>query len=166
MLKRSGASRDGKAGRALIAVFAAALLFADSAYAQEQSAPEAAAVRTVLESFAAHVQNRQLSAVDTLFARSRGTHIIEDSGVSHGWPEYRDKHLAPRMPEGARVIYSFPVIESQVRQNVAWTAVRYEMIVQGTTGPLVQAGRGTFVLEKQGSQWLIVHMHLSGARGP
>ena len=133
-------------------------------HAQNTTNPEAAAVRGVVQAVAEFVQARNLAAIDTLFGSGRGVHIIEGSGVNHGWAEYRDSHLKPELEGFQNFQYRYASVEAQVRDNVAWAAFRYELIADMQSGHLETEGRGTAVLEKQNGRWVIVHLHTSGRR--
>lgn len=122
------------------------------------------AVRGVIESFARFSQEKNLAAIDSLWALDEWVHIIEGSGVNHGWIDYRDNHLAPELEEFENFVYRYFAIEPQVRGNVAWSPFRYELAFDGENGTVEIEGRGTAVLEKRDGSWLIVHLHTSGRR--
>lgn len=137
------------------------LLGAPAVYAQDE---EEAAVRAVVEAFAAFAQDGNLAGIDTLFAPGRGVHIIEGAGVNHGWVDYRDNHLGPELESFDNLAYRYYAVEPQVRDDVAWAGFRYDLTVDTSRGHIEQEGRGTAVLERRDGRWLIVHLHTSGRR--
>lgn len=121
-----------------------------------------AAVTKVLEAIAQYSQEGNLEAMDTLYSPNRGVHIIEGAGVNHGWEDYRDNHLAPELARFENFQYRYFAIEPTVRGNVAWSAFRYELSMDTSSGHTEIEGRGSAVLEKTDGRWQIVHMHTSG----
>ena len=130
----------------------------------QAQADEEAAVRAVVEAVAALSQAKDLAGLDTLYAPDEWVHIIEGTGVNHGWADYRDNHLAPELEDFENFKYRYYAIEPQVRGSVAWTPFRYELAVDTPRGHVEVEGRGTAVLEKRDGRWLIVHLHTSGRR--
>lgn len=122
------------------------------------------AVRRTLEAFVAFAQAKDLASIDTLWASGRGVHIIEGSGVNHGWPDHRDNHLGRELETFDDLQYRFFSIEPQVRGDVAWAAFQYELATDTPRGHMELEGRGTAILEKQEGRWVIVHLHTSGRR--
>ncbi len=141
-----------------------ALLILASAPGLGAQTEETASVRRVVESVAIYAQSSNLAAMDTLFAPGRGVHIIEGSGVNHGWEEYRDHHLGPELATFRNFSYRYFAIEPQVRGTVAWTAFRYELGADTPNGRIEMEGRGSAVLERREERWVIVHLHTSGRR--
>ncbi len=84
--------------------------------------------------------------------------------MNHGWVEYRDKHLGPELEHAENFQIRYYGIEPEVRDNVAWASVRYELSVDLSGRHVDTEGRGTAVLEKYDGRWLIVHLHTSGRR--
>jgi len=129
-------------------------------------AAEAEAVAAVVTTFGAYTQDKNLAAMDTLFAPDGWVHIIEGAGVNHGWVDYRDHHIGPELAEFENFRYRFFAVEPQVRGAVAWTPFRYELGADTPRGHVEMEGRGTAVLEKRDGRWVIVHLHTSGRRKP
>lgn len=127
---------------------------------------ETDAVRNVVTAFGTFTQEKNLAAMDTLFAHDGWVHIIEGAGVNHGWADYRDHHIGPELAEFQNFRYRFFAVEPQVRGSVAWTPFRYELGADTPRGHVDLEGRGTAVLEKRNGRWLIVHLHTSGRRRP
>ncbi|PHR90531.1 MAG: hypothetical protein COA78_35065 [Blastopirellula sp.] len=135
------------------------LVFGSNAFGQDKDVDT---IRSLLEQVAALMQAKDLAPLDEIYASGRGVHIIEGAGVNHGWEDYRDHHLVPELQAFENFQYRIFAIEPQVRDNIAFTAFRYELSADTSSGHLEIEGRGTVVLEKFGSQWKIVHSHTSG----
>ena len=146
------------------ALVAVALVMATAAAAHAAQDADTAAVRRVVEGFAVYAEAGNLTALDTLFGAGRGVHIIEGSGVNHGWVDYRDNHLKPELGSFRNFRYTYSSVEPVVRGNVAWAAFRYALSADTPGGHVESEGRGTMILEKQEGRWVIVHMHTSGRR--
>lgn len=121
-------------------------------------------VRSVLMSLADHYESGDLDAADKLFAEGKGVHIIEGTGVNHGWADYRDHHLAPELKSFRNFKYSYSAVEPVVVGEVSYVAFRYELATDTDSGHIESEGRGTAVLRKMVDGWKIVHMHTSGRR--
>lgn len=142
-------------GVLLVPVLAAAL---------DAQVEEEAAVRAVVEALAASVVANDMAALDTLHAPDPWVRVIEGAGVNSGWADYRDHHLKPELAEFENLKYRYYDVEPQVRGNVAWAAFRYELSVDTPRGHVEVEGRGTAILEKRDSRWVVVHRHTSGRR--
>jgi len=133
-------------------------------HAQTPVSSDTAAVRRVIEAVAAYSQTRNYSAMDTLYARGGGVHIIEGAGVNHGWEDFRDNHLEPEFAEFQNIAYRYYAVEPVIRGDVAWASFRYDFAVDAPSGHVESEGRGTAVLERREGRWVIVHQHTSGRR--
>ena len=127
-------------------------------------ASDTQAVRRVVEALAAYSQDKNLAALDTLYAPDAYVRVIEGSGVNNGWLDYRDHHLGPELREFTNFRYRYYDIEPQVRGDVAWAAFRYELIADTPQGHAESDGRGTVILERRGGRWLVAQIHTSGRR--
>ena len=145
----------------LLALVAAVVPCVASAQASDA---DVQAVRSLLESLARYAQEGDLVAMGSLYAPGSGVHIIEGTGVNHGWEDYRDNHLAPELQGFEDLEYRYFAIEPTVRGDVAYSAFRYELKAGTPNGPLEAEGRGTAVLERMDGSWRIVHLHTSGRR--
>lgn len=131
--------------------------------AQEHAHGEdAAEIRALMERLAALMQAGDLAPLDSIYAPGAEVHIIEGSGVNHGWAEYRDHHLKPELEAFENFRYRYYAIEPRVRGDVAYAPFRYELSADTERGRIEIEGRGTAVLERNGGRWRIVHMHTSG----
>ena len=124
---------------------------------------EKAAVRRVVEAVGSLQEANDIAGLDTLFAPNPWVEIIEGSGVNHGWTDYRNNHLKPELAEMQHLRFRFFDIAPQVRGNVAWAPLRYEL-ADTPSGHVEVEGRGTAILERRGKRWLVVHLHTSGRR--
>jgi len=140
------------------------LALGGSRLAAQNSDPEVRKVRGVVEALARKVQEGDLDALDTLYAEGRGVHIIEGSGVNHGWADYRQHHLEPELAQFKNFAYRYFGVEPVVRGNVSWASFRYELSTDTPSGHVEVEGRGTAVLERRSGQWRVVHLHTSGRR--
>ncbi|MEO8451608.1 MAG: nuclear transport factor 2 family protein [Gemmatimonadota bacterium] len=121
-------------------------------------------VQKVVEALASFSEAKNLAGLDTLYAPEAWVHIIEGSGVNHGWADYRDHHLGPELREFKNFKYRYFAIEPQIRGTVAWTPFHYELSADMPNGHVDAEGRGTAVLERRDGRWLVVHLHTSGGR--
>src|SRR3970282_1493019 len=92
-------------------IIAVALVAGNASASPGAQDSEAAAVRRVVAGFAEYTQAGNLSALDTLFAAGRGVHIIEGSGVNHGWVDYRDNPLKPELDSFPKFRYAYSSLE-------------------------------------------------------
>lgn len=129
------------------------------------SADSASAAAVVAALFTA-AERGDIAALDTLYAGDSLT-VIEGAGINRTWADYRDHHLGPEMKEMKNLRYRPSEIEVKVRGALAWAIFRYTLRadVEGRAADVV--GRGTAILEKRGSRWVVRHTHTSGrARRP
>ena len=134
-------------------------LIAPSISAQSDEVGE---IRALLERVATLMQAGDLESLNDIYSDGPGVHIIEGAGVNHGWVDYRDHHLTPELEAFKNFKYRFFAIEPQIRGDLAYTALRYELSADLESGHIEREGRGTFVLEKMNGEWRIVHTHTSG----
>jgi len=127
---------------------------------------EAAQVAATVEALFAAAERGDLAALDTLYAGDSLT-VIEGAGMDRRWTEYRDHHLAPELKEMKNFRYRPSDIEARVVGNMAWAIFRYTLTAEMGTRQADIVGRGTAILERRGSRWVIRHTHTSGrARRP
>lgn len=137
-------AQDGVAARAGTAVAA-------------DSAEAAAALRAIFTA----AEHSDLAALDTLYAGESLT-VIEGAGIDRTWVAYRDHHLGPELKEMQGLEYRPTDIEVYPAGDVAWAIFRYTLkaTVDGRAADVV--GRGTAILERRGSRWVVRHTHTSG----
>ncbi|NIP58527.1 MAG: DUF4440 domain-containing protein [Gemmatimonadetes bacterium] len=135
-----------------------------SAQEPDASSADAEAVSEVVRTLAAQIQAKEMEPLDTLFAPGRDVHILEGSGVDHGWAEYRDHHLVPELEEMENLSYRYHGVEAQVRGDVAWASFQYELGADLDDERIEVEGRGTAILERLNGGWRVVHLHTSGRR--
>ena len=129
-------------------------------------AGEAARVAAAVRALFAAAERGDLAALDTLYAGDSLT-VIEGAGINRTWADYRDDHLAPELKEMRNFRYRPSEIEARVAGNVAWATFRYALQADVKERAVDIVGRGTAVLERRGSRWVIRHTHTSGrARRP
>lgn len=136
-----------------------------AAQAPAPTADEAAVAATIMAVFAA-IERGDLAALDTLYAGDSLT-IGEGAGLDRTWKSYRDHHLAPELKEMRRMYYRPAGIEARVSGGLAWAIFGYTL--RGDLGErkLDLVGRGTAILERRGTRWIVRHSHTSGrARRP
>lgn len=101
-----------------------------------------------------------MAALDTLYAGDSLT-VVEGAGIDRGWAEYRDHHLAPELREMSGFQYRPTDIEAHVSGDVAWALFRYTIRGRAGERDLDLVGRGTAVLERRGSRWVVRHTQTS-----
>lgn len=174
---RNVTRRRGHAG-SLIAFVALLLVPLRSAEAQQpapatrqagstagQSGDVAAVVATLQALFAA-AQRNDLRALDSLYAGDSLT-VVEGAGINRGWADYRDNHLGPELKEMKNFRYRPFEIEARVSGDLAWAMFRYELAADMEGRLIDMVGRGTAILERRGSRWVVRHTQTaSRARRP
>lgn len=121
------------------------------------SARAAAALRAIFTA----AERADLAALDTLYAGDDLT-VIEGAGIDRTWTVYRDHHLAPELKEMHGLQYRPTDIEVHPSGDVAWAIFRYTLkaTMDGRAADVV--GRGTAILERHGSRWVVRHTQASG----
>jgi len=134
--------------------------YAGPTVSPDNSADSASAAAVVAALFTA-AERSDIAALDTLYAGDSLT-VIEGSGINRTWTDYRDNHLGPELKEMKDFRYRPSEIEVRVRGAVAWAIFRYTLRanVEGRAADVV--GRGTAILEKRGTRWVVRHTHTSG----
>ena len=156
-----------KASTSIIACLALATAFATPVTAQtvRRTAAEAQ-VASAIEAVFAAVERGDLAALDTLYAGDSLT-VGEGAGLDRTWKSYRDHHLAPELKEMRHMHYRPTEIEARVSGDLAWAIFRYTLLGEVGERTLDIVGRGTAILERQGSRWVVRHTQTSGrARRP
>ena len=111
-------------------------------------------------------ERNDMAALDTLYAGDSLT-VVEGAGINRGWRDYRDNHLAPEMKEFQNFKYRPFEIEVRVSGNIAWAMYRYALSADMGERKVDVIGRGTAILERRGSGWVIRHTQTaSRARRP
>lgn len=127
---------------------------------------EEAAVSSTIAAVFAAVERGDLAALDTLYAGDSLT-IGEGAGLDRTWKSYRDHHLAPELKDIRHMRYRPTDIEARVSGNLAWAIFRYTLRGEAGERTLDIIGRGTAILERRGTRWIVRHSHTSGrARRP
>lgn len=128
-------------------------------------ADQLAVAQTIRALFAA-VERKDFAGLDTLYAGDSLT-IVEGAGINRGWADYRDTHLGPELRELQNLRYRPFELQVRASGDLAWATFRYAIAAQLGERTLDQVGRGTAILERRGTRWLIRHTHTSSrARRP
>lgn len=120
-----------------------------------QSGDARAVIATVQALFAA-AERGDNAALDTLYAGDSLT-VVESASINRGWADYRDHHLAPEMKEMKNFRYRPFEIEARVSGDLAWAMFRYALSANVKGKPVDVVGRGTAILERRGSRWVVRH---------
>jgi ketosteroid isomerase-like protein len=117
---------------------------------------DATAVASVVRALFTAAERNDLAALDTLYAGDSLT-VVEGAGINRGWADYRDHHLAPEMKEMKDFRYRPFEIEAHASGNLGWVIFRYAL--QATVGgkAVDNVGRGTAILERRGTKWVVRH---------
>jgi len=127
---------------------------------------EAARVEATVRALFAAAERGDLSALDTLYAGDSLT-VIEGAGLDRGWANYRDHHLMPELKEMKNFRYAPADIVVRVSGDLAWAHFRYSLKAEMGARAVDNVGRGTAILERRGSRWVVRHTQTSGrARRP
>ena len=124
------------------------------------ASPDQAKVRATLEALFRAVETGDMAALDTLYAGDSLT-VVEGAGINRGWADYRDHHLAPELREMSGFQYRPAEIEAHVGGDLAWALFRYTIRGRAGERDLDLVGRGTAILERRGSRWVVRHTQTS-----
>jgi len=122
-------------------------------HAAAPSAEVRAATHT-LEALFAAAERGDLRALDTLYAGD-SLLVIEGAGINRGWADYRDNHLSPELKQFTNFRYRPFEIEARVVGEVAWVTFRYALMAEIGERRIDSIGRGTAILEKRGTRWVV-----------
>lgn len=153
--------------RSLCAVLAAGLFSAVALGAQAPRASrpsdgaEMARVAATLQALFAASERNDMTALDSLYAGDSLT-IVEGVGVNRGWTDYRDHHLGPELKEMKNLQYRPSELEVHIAGSTAWVLYRYVLKADVNGRPADVVGRGTAILERRGTAWVVRHMQTSG----
>lgn len=127
---------------------------------------DAARVEAAVRALFAAAERGDFSALDTLYAGDSLT-VIEGAGLDRGWANYRDHHLMPEMKEMKNFRYAPADIMVHVSGDMAWVHFRYSLRADMGGRAIDNVGRGTAILERRGSRWVVRHTQTAGrARRP
>lgn len=135
--------------------------FAAPAGAQQAPVrPEEAAVTAAVVQLFAAAERKDLAALDSLYAGEQLT-VIEGAGINRGWRDYRDRHIGPELEAFSSFKYRPFEIEPHVRGDIAYAIFRYALQATTNERSIDVVGRGTAILERKGSRWIIRHTQTS-----
>lgn len=127
---------------------------------------DVAAVVATLQALFAAAERNDLRALDSLYAGDSLT-VVEGAGINLGWADYRDNHLGPELKEMKNFRYRPFEIQARVSGDVAWAMFRYALAADMEGRPIDMVGRGTAILERRGTRWVVRHTQTaSRARRP
>ena len=135
----------------LVTAFAASATAQQAAMRPEESAVAAA----VIQLFAA-AEWKDLAALNTLYAGEELT-VIEGAGINRGWRDYRDRHIGPELEAFSSFKYRPFEIEPHVHGDFAYAIFRYALQATTSERSIDVVGRGTAILERKGSRWIVRH---------
>ena len=131
------------------------------AYAQQvPTRPEEDAVTAAVMQLFAAAERKDLAALDTLYAGEALT-VIEGAGINRGWLDYRDRHIGPELRAFTNFKYRPFEIEPHVRGDFAYAIFRYGLQATTAERTIDVLGRGTAILERKGSRWIVRHTQTS-----
>ncbi len=122
-------------------------------------------VRDVIQSYRKALTDRDLDAMDGLFAADAT--VFENGKDEGSWKDYRAHHLGPELAglKEFRVGSSKPKV--QVTGGVALVRDHFEFGVTTTSDRSIELRAAvTYVLELREEGWRIAHMHWSSRRMP
>lgn len=125
-----------------------------------QGSPDAQRAAATLRALFAAAERNDLAALDTLYAGDSLT-VVEGAGINRGWADYRDHHLAPELKEMKNFRYRPYEIVARTSGDLAWVMFSYGIQAEMGTRALDQVGRGTAILERRGSKWIVRHTQTS-----
>lgn len=150
----------------ILAVFVLTLVLHSNWHTTIAVANEEAAIRAVLTRYAAGYETGELAAIEKLWLRDETVSVAEAGSFNHGWTDFRDHHLGPELGAMKNVKFPFEDIRIHVNGKLAWVTFNYKMSGESRGRAFDNAGAATLVLEKRGSDWLVVHQHTSAKRRP
>ena len=131
-----------------------------------QAAGDAASVAATVRALFAASERNDMVALDSLYAGDSLT-IFEGAGVNRSWADYRDHHLGPELKEMKNLRYQPADLEVHVDGGTAWVLFRYALKADMNGRAADVFGRGTAILERRGTRWVVRHMQTGGrARRP
>lgn len=133
---------------------------AGASHGRALSSDEARVVATIRALFDT-AERVDRAALDTLYVGDSLT-IIEGAGINRTWADYRDHHLVPAMKEFKNRRYRPTEEEPHAAGDAAWAIFRYTLTADIDGRPVDVVGRGTAIIERRGSRWVVRHTHTSG----
>lgn len=130
------------------------------------ASPDVAGVKRTIEALFAAAERNDMRALDSLYAGD-SLLVIEGAGINRGWTDYRDNHLAPELKEFKNFRYRPFEIEARVSGDLAWVTFRYALMADMPDSKADVVGRGTAILERRGTKWVVRLTQTAGrARRP
>lgn len=143
-----------------------AIDYAQSLRSTAAAASDEEAIRAVVMQHAKAHETGDLAMVEKLWVHDDSATVAEGGSFNYGWTEFRDHHLRPEFEAMKNVKFPIEDIKIHVKGGLAWVTFSYKMSGEYKGRAFDNAGAATLVLEKRGSDWLIVHEHTSTKRRP
>ena len=146
------------AGAAALLLLTTGILVLKSTAAEHTGgASDEEAIVSTIEAVFSATERADFASLDALYAGADLT-IIESAGIDRGWTEYRDHHLKPELENFQSLVYKPYEIEPHVEGELAWAIFRYDLKVKLEERKVDNVGRGTAILERRNSRWVVRHM--------
>jgi ketosteroid isomerase-like protein len=145
-----------------LALFGGSLTFV-GAHAQ-QKASEEATFRKLVDSMCAGWSSGSPDNAAKFYAKDDGLVFYDVAPFSyHGWKEYHDGAQKAFFDTSTSIkLTAGKDLKVTRRGNIAWLTVPMHLSATGKDGKTTEAEiRYTGILERRGTNWLIVHEHLS-----
>lgn len=133
---------------------------ATGAAQQPPAHPDEPAVAAAVTQLFAAAERKDMAALDTLYAGEKLT-VIEGAGINRGWRDYRDHHIGPELEAFSSFKYRPFEIESHIHGDFAYAIFRYALQATTKERSIDAVGRGTAILERKGSRWIVRHTQTS-----
>ena len=131
-----------------------------------QESVEEETIQTILQLMAEKIEERDLSALNSIFAADRtDLHIIEGENTYHRWLVYRN-HLRKDFEDLRDIRFRMSGVEVELREGVAWSNFVTHLAADFPSGERRGIrGKGTAILEVIDGKWIVVHLHISPLLG-
>ncbi len=118
-----------------------------------------AAIRAVLEGYAAAVARSDIAGMEAFVDTSDAFSVFEGNHVNRGWADYRDNHLTPEFasPDFRIRDYTIDDIRVGVGDPLSYATFRYHLRAEVGGEPRERKGLATVVLVKTPAGWKIRH---------
>jgi ketosteroid isomerase-like protein len=143
-----------------LATILVAVLSVMSVIAAAQTDADQTEVRSVISEFEKALQTRSIDKIESLVLPD--IVVFENGYRNDGWPEFRDRHLAPQF-KASPTQYRSEIVKVDVGSSMAWGYSRMSraIIHDGDKRPEVWA---VYVLRKEANKWKIAVLNWSVRR--
>ncbi len=124
-----------------------------------RSADAEAAIRKVLEGYAAAIARSDIAGMEAFVDTSDAFSVFEGRHANRGWSDYRDNHLAPEFASSEfRILdYAIDEIRVGVGDPFAYATFRYRLSAEVKGERREREGLATVVLVRTPTGWKIRH---------